>query len=178
MPIIDAARLPGLCLLAIELGALAGLGYTVIRVLLGQRCGYLAAAQGLVVGLVLWGALLNALFYLVPGFNAVILTWLCVGILTIILVRKGRVRPYPRFLAAATFATVVFAVFWVALSARQLLWVPDIGAHIPLTASMMVGNFPPTFPWNPSEPSFYHYGPDLLIGGLEAGTGLGYVIVT
>ena len=70
------------------------------------------------------------------------------------------------------------AIFWTALSARQLLWIPDIGGHLPLTASIMAGNFPPAFPWNPVEPAFYHYGPDLMIGGLEIGTGLGFILVT
>ncbi len=178
MPAIEAGLLPGFSLLAVEIGAIAVLGYVVVRGLMGQAAGYLAAFQGLIVGLALWGVLMNAAFYVLPGVYGLILAWLVAAVLTATLIWKRRVEPRPTLSAAASFAAIFIAVFWISLSARQLLWVPDIGAHIPLTASMMAGNFPPTFPWNPNEPAFYHYGPDLIIGGLEAGTGLGYVLVT
>ena len=178
MPLIDVGLLPGLLLFALELAAIGVFGYVVVRGLLGQAPGYLAASQGLIAGLALWGLLLNAAFYVAPGAVGVVLAWLAAAVLTAILIWKKRVEPRPALSAAATFAAICLPVFWISLSARQLLWIPDIGAHVPLTASMMAGNFPPAFPWNPNEAANYHYGPDLIIGGLEAGTGLGYVLVT
>ncbi len=178
MPLVDVGLLPGFALFAIQVGAIAIFGYVVVRGLLGQKPGYLAAAQGLIAGLALWGLLVNAAFYVAPGAIGVVLAWSAAAMLTVVLIWKKRVEPRPSRSAAATFAAIFLPVFWIALSARQLLWVPDIGVHVPLTASMMAGNFPPAFPWNPNEPAFYHYGPDLIIGALEAGTGLGYVLVT
>ena len=178
MPLVDVGLLPGLLLFALELAAIAVFGYVVVRGLLGQARGYLAASQGLIAGLALWGLLLNAAFYVAPGAVGVVLAWLAAAALTGILIWKKRVEPRPTLSAAATFAAICLPIFWISLSARQLLWIPDIGAHVPLTASMMAGNFPPAFPWNPNEAANYHYGLDLIIGGLEAGTGLGYVLVT
>ncbi|MCY3800666.1 MAG: hypothetical protein OXG46_03725 [Chloroflexi bacterium] len=178
MPLVDVGLLPGLALFAVQVVAIAIFGYVIVRGLLGQQPGYLAAAQGLIAGLAFWGLLVNAAFYVAPGAIGVILAWSVAAMLTVVLIWKKRVEPRPTLSAAATFAAIFLPVFWIALSARQLLWVPDIGVHVPLTASMMAGNFPPAFPWNPNEPAFYHYGPDLIIGALEAGTGLGYVLVT
>ena len=178
MPLIDVGLLPGLLLFALELAAIAVFGYVVVRGLLGQAPGYLAAFQGLIVGLALWGLLLNAAFYVAPGAIGVVLAWSAAAVLAAVLIWKKRVQPRPALSTAAIFAAICLPIFWISLSARQLLWIPDIGAHVPLTASMMAGNFPPAFPWNPNEAAHYHYGPDLVIGGLEAGTGLGYVLVT
>ncbi len=178
MPLVDVGLLPGLLLIALELAAIAILGYVVVRGLLGQAPGYLAASQGLIVGLALWGLLLNAAFYVAPGPIGVALAWLAAAVLTGLLIWKKRVEPRPGLSTGAIFSAICLPIFWISLSARQLLWIPDIGAHVPLTASMMAGNFPPAFPWNPNEAANYHYGPDLIIGGLEAGTGLGYVLTT
>ena len=178
MPLVDVGLLPGLALFALQIAAIAIFGYVVVRGLLGQKPGPLAAAQGLIAGLAFWGLLVNAAFYVAPGAIGVVLAWSAAAMLTAVLIWKKRVEPGPTRSAVATFAAIFLPVFWIALSARQLLWVPDIGVHVPLTASMMAGNFPPAFPWNPNEPAYYHYGPDLIIGALEAGTGLGYVLVT
>ena len=53
---VDPAVLPGLLLLAAELGVLAAVGFVVARVALRQTDDRLALAQGLVIGLPRSGA--------------------------------------------------------------------------------------------------------------------------
>ena len=53
--IVDPAVLPGLLLLAAELGVLAAVGFVVARVALRQTDERMALAQGLVIGPALWG---------------------------------------------------------------------------------------------------------------------------
>ena len=65
--LVDLPVVPGLLLLAGELTALAAVGYAVARVALGQSDDLLALVQGLVIGLALWGVIVNFAVYLVPG---------------------------------------------------------------------------------------------------------------
>ena len=51
---VDAAAIPGLMFLGLELLALAGVGFVVARVGLRQDDDPMALAQGLVIGLALW----------------------------------------------------------------------------------------------------------------------------
>ena len=64
---VDPAVVPGLLLLALELLALAAVGYVVARVALQQTDDWLALAQGLVIGLALWGLTVNFVLHLLPG---------------------------------------------------------------------------------------------------------------
>ena len=61
---VDPTVIPGLLLLAAELLALAAVGYVVARVALRQTNDLLALAQGLVIGLALWGLIVNFLLHL------------------------------------------------------------------------------------------------------------------
>ena len=64
---IDPSIVPGLVLLAAELLVLAAVGFVVVRVALGQTDDRLALAQGLAVGLALWGVIVNVVIYAIPG---------------------------------------------------------------------------------------------------------------
>ena len=66
---VDPAVVPGLLLLALELLALATIGYAVARVGLGQTDDRLALAQGLVIGPALWRLIASYTSHLLPGMN-------------------------------------------------------------------------------------------------------------
>ena len=76
---VDPAVVPGLLLLALELLARrwktrlrqrAAVGYVVARVALRQSDDRMALAQGLVIGLALWGLLVNFVLHVLPGAAA------------------------------------------------------------------------------------------------------------
>ena len=69
---------PGLLLLVLELLALAAVGFVVARVGLRQRNDLAALAQGMVVGLALWGLALNFVLRVFPGLAGTLLTWLVI----------------------------------------------------------------------------------------------------
>ena len=65
---VDVGVVPGLLLLAAEFLALAAVGFVVARVALRQTDDRLALAQGLVIGLALWGLIVNFIQCIVlPG---------------------------------------------------------------------------------------------------------------
>ena len=72
---VDPAVIPGLLLLAAEFAALAAVGYVVVRVALRQTDDRMALAQGLVVGLALWGLITNFVLYAVPGLAGAAVGW-------------------------------------------------------------------------------------------------------
>ena len=72
---VDPAVIPGFLLLAAELGVLAAVGYVVVRVALRQDDERMALAQGLVVGLALWGLITNFVLYAVPGMAGAAVGW-------------------------------------------------------------------------------------------------------
>ena len=72
---VDPAVLPGLLLLAAEIGVLAAVGFVVARVALRQTDDRMALAQGLVVGPALWGLIVNVVMHAVPGLAGAIVGW-------------------------------------------------------------------------------------------------------
>ena len=64
---VDAGVVPGLLLLAAEFLALAAVAFVVARVALRQTDDRLTLAQGLVIGLALWGLIVNFAMHLLPG---------------------------------------------------------------------------------------------------------------
>ena len=163
--IVDPAVVPGLLLLAAELVVLAAVGFAVARVALGQTDDLLALAQGLVIGLALWGLVTNFVVYLLPGLAGALVGWMVVLALGagIVWRRRGSIRVQPR--VAAGFAVAVLALLWIALAGRQLMPNPDPYIHHGFIAAMRAGGpHPPELPWNPGMAVPYHYGVDLLIG--------------
>ena len=75
---VDPAVVPGLLLLALELLALAAVGYVAARVALRQSDDRLALAQGLVIGLALWGLIVNFAMHLLPGLAGALAGWITV----------------------------------------------------------------------------------------------------
>ncbi|MDE2990052.1 MAG: hypothetical protein OXU21_03155 [Chloroflexota bacterium] len=169
--IVDPAVIPGLLLLAAELVALAAVGYVVARVVLRQDDERVALAQGLVVGLALWGVIVNFVMYVVPGLAGAAVGWVVTLALGAVLVWRapGAIRPQPR--VAAGFIVAVLALMWAALASRQLLVIPDPPIHLGLAATIRAGGFPPELPWHAGTLVRYHHGPDLLVGLLAPPTG-------
>ena len=161
---IDPAILPGLLLIAAEFAALAAVGYVIVRAALRQDDARAALAQGLVVGPALWGLIVNFILYLVPGLAGAALGWGVVLALGAIVAwrARDRLRVSPRVVAA--FVAAFLAIFWVALTTRQVMAVPDTAIHLGLAASIREGEFPPQLPWNPEMPVRYHHAPSLMVG--------------
>ena len=162
---VDPTVIPGLLLLAAELIALAAVGYVVVRVVLRQPDERVALAQGLVVGLALWGLMTNFVMYVVPGLAGSAVGWsvtLTLGAALAWRAPRAILRPRPR--VAAGFAVAVLALMWAALASRQLMLIPDPPIHLGLAATIRAGGFPPELPWHPGTLIRYHHGTDLLVG--------------
>lgn len=168
---VDPGVLPGLLLLALEMLALAVVGYIVARVALRQQYAPLALAQGLVIGPAIWGLVANFLFHLLPGPTGTLGAWMVTLAFGAWLVwrtpKAWRVPPRE----VAGFAATVLVVFWVALAARQLLITPDEPFRLGLAALIQAGNWPPAIPWSPWQPVPYHYGAALLAARLAPPVG-------
>ena len=175
---VDPAVLPGLLLLAAELGVLAAVGFVVARVALRQTDDRMALAQGLVIGPALWGLIVNVVMHAVPGLAGAIVGWGITLALGAILAWRAPASLRLRGRTLAGFAIGVVALFWAALTSRQLLGIPDATIHMGLAASIRAGGFPPELPWNPGMPAPYHYGSDLLISLLTPPVGPDLAFVT
>ena len=161
---IDPTVLPGLSLFALELLALAVIGYVVARIALGQDDDLMALAQGLVIGPALWGLIVNFVLHAVPGLAGALVGWAIVLLLGAGLAWRApaRLRIPPRTVMG--FVGAALALVWIGLASRQLMGIPDDAIHTALPASIRAGAFPPELAWNPGVPLAYHYGADLLIG--------------
>ena len=174
---VDPSVLPGLLLLALELLVLAAVGYIVARVALRQRSDPLALAQGLAVGLALWGLTANFAMYLLPGLAGAIVAWvITIGIGAVLVWREPSAVRVPAR-TAAVFVVIALAVFWLALAGRQLLSLADDEIRHGMASSIRAGVFPPVVPWNPGLAAPYHYGVVMLVGLLSPPTGLDLAFV-
>ena len=144
---------------------LAVVGFAVVRVALGQADDLLALAQGLVVGLALWGLVTSFVVSTwSPGLAGALVGWLVVLALGAGIAWRRRERLGVRPRVAAGFAVAVLALLWIALAGRQLMPNPDPYIHHGFIAAMRAGGpHPPELPWNPGMAVPYHYGVDLLI---------------
>ena len=165
--IVDLDVVPGLVLLTAEFIALAAVGYLVVRIVLQQTDDLLALAQGLIVGLALWGIIVNVVLYVVPGQPGAAVGWTAVLAVGVALARRAPscIRPRPRMVAG--FLAAFLVILWAAMASRQLLGVQDWSIQLGLAAAMQAGVFPPELPWNPGTPVRYHHGPSLLVGLLS-----------
>ena len=161
---VDPAVVPGLLLLALELLALAAVGYVVARVALRQSDDRMALAQGLVIGLALWGLTVNFVLHVLPGYAGALGSWVIVLVIGVGMAWRTRqvLRLPPRTLV--WFAVTALVLFWVALASRQMLTIPDDDIHLGPAAFVQAGGWPPIAPWIPDQPLIYHYGVDVLIG--------------
>ena len=175
---VDAAVVPGLLLLALELLALACVGYLVARVALRQGDEGMALAQGLVIGPALWGLIVSFVLHLLPGMAGTLAGWIIVVALGAGLAWRAPQALRVPLRSIAGFGLAGAAIFWVALAGRQLLTIPDPEIHLELAAAIRAGAWPPSLPWNPWLPVFYHYGVDLLIGLLAPPFGPDLGLVT
>ncbi|MDE2990049.1 MAG: hypothetical protein OXU21_03140 [Chloroflexota bacterium] len=175
---VDPSVVPGFLLLLAEFAALAAVGYVVARVALRQDNEPMALAQGLVIGLALWGLITNVVLYAVPGLAGAAVGWGVVLALSAVLAWRAPQPIGPRPRVAAVFAAVVVALLWVSTAARQLGSIPDPMIHLGLAASIRAGGFPPELPWGPGAPAPYHYGPSLLVGLLAPPTGTDLAFVS
>ena len=168
---VDPAALPGLLLIFAEFVALAAVGYVVARVVLRQADERMALAQGLVVGLALWGLVVNFVLHLVPGLAGAIVGWVVMLALGAVLTWRAPYPIGPRPRVAAGFVVAVLALFGVALASRQLISFPDTSINLGLAAFIRAGGFPPELPWNAGTLIRYHHGTPLLVGLLAPPTG-------
>lgn len=175
---VDPTVVPGLLLLAAELIVLAAVGYVVVRLALRQADERVALAQGLVVGLALWGLIVNFVMYAVPGLAGAIVGWGVVLAIGAVLVWRAPHPIWPQPRVAAGFAVALLVLLWIALASRQLLSIPDPGVRLGLAASIRAGIFPPELSWNPGTPVFYHHGVPLLAGLLTPPVGPDLAFVT
>ena len=168
---IDPTVIPGLVILAAEFVTLAGVGYVVVRTVLRQTDERVALAQGLVVGLSLWGVIVNFVLYVVPGLAGSAVGWSITLALGTFLAWRTRRQLRPQPLVVAGFAATAVVLFWAALASRQALSVPDPHSQLGLAASIRAGGFPPELFWNPGIPAPYHHGVPLLVGLLTPPVG-------
>ena len=168
---VDPAVIPGLLLLAAEFAALAVVGFVVARVALRQDDDRVALAQGIVIGLALWGLITNFVLYAVPGLAGAAVGWGLTLILGTVLAWRARRAISLRPRVAAAFAAAFLVLFWLALASRQLLESPDPMLHLGLAAWIRAGGFPPELPWNPGLVVRYHHAADLLVGLLTPPVG-------
>ena len=174
----DSLVVPGLLLLALELLALACVGYLVARVALRQGAEGMALAQGLVIGPALWGLIVSFVLYLLPGMAGAIAGWIIVVVLGAGLAWRAPQALRVPLRSIAGFGLAGTAIFWVALAGRQLFTIPDPEINLGLAAAFRAGVWPPVLPWNPWMPVYYHFGVDLLVGLLAPpfGPDLGLVM--
>ena len=176
---IDPSIVPGLLLLAAEILVLAVIGFIVARVALRQTDDRMALAQGLVVGLALWGLIVNLVLYAVPGMAGALVGWVVMLAIGAGLAWRARRPIRPRLRVVAGFAVVALVLFPIVLAGRQLLSSPDTAIHHGLIATIRAGGpHPPELPWNPGLAAPYHYGIDLLIGLLTPPVGPDPAFVT
>lgn len=161
---VDFGVLPGLLLLALELLALATIGYVAARAVLGQDDRLLALAQGLAIGMALWGLIANFVLHALPGRAGALLAWALLLALTGWLARRRYAELRLGLRTTAGFAAAALAVFALALAARQTLIVNDAYIRFGLAAPIQAGTWPPILPWSPWRPVPYHYGADMLVG--------------
>ena len=164
---LDPTVLPGLLLLAAQLLALSAVGFVVARVALRQTDDRLALAQGLVIGLALWGLIVNFILHVLPGLSGALAGWIVVLAIGAGMAwrRRSDLRLPARTLMG--FGLAMAVIFWVSLASRQLLIIPDEITHGTLAATIRAGGWPPMWSWNPDLDLTYHYGMDLLIGLLR-----------
>ena len=169
---VDPSVVPGLLFLLAELVALVGVGYVIVLVALGETDRRVALAQGLVVGLAIWGVFVNLVMYVLPGMPGAIAGWIFVlGLAAVLTWRSSKsVRPRLRVTAVVALA-VLAALFWVALASRQTLGIDDVAIRLTMPASIRAGIFPPELPWHPGTPAPYHYGVPLINGLLAPPSG-------
>ncbi len=168
---VDSGVVPGLFLLLAELLALSAVGYVVARVALRQTDDRLALAQGLAIGLALWGLIVNFVLHLIPGLAGALAGWIVVLSVGIGLAWRQRhdLSVAPRTIAG--FGLAGTAIFWIALASRQLLIIPDHILHTMMPATIRAGGWPLTLGWSPDLDLAYHHGIDLLVGLLTPPAG-------
>lgn len=177
--LVDVSVTPGLLLLAVELLVLTAVGFAFTRLALGQRDDVVALAQGLVVGLALWGLIVNFALYVWPGYAGTLVGWAVVVTIGAGLAWRGRarIRVDPRM--AVGLGATFLVLFWVALAGRQLLPDPDPYIHHGFIGGIRAGwAHPPELPWNPGLAVPYHYGVDLLVALLTPPFGPDPALVT
>lgn len=175
---VDVAIVPGLIFLLLELLALAAVGYVVARVVLRQGDQLLALAQGLVIGLALWGLAVNFVFLLLPGLAGAAAGWIAVLAVGVGLAWRAPAKLQISLRTLVGSLAVGLGLGWIALAGRQLLTIPDSSIHLALSAAIRAGVHPPALSWNPGVAVPYHYGVDLLIGLLMPPTGPDIALTT
>lgn len=161
---IEPTVIPGLLFLAVELLALATVGFIVVRIALGQSDVRMALAQGLVIGPALWGLTVSFVLHVLPGLAGAVAGWILVlGLGAALAWRSPSALRFPPR-SVVGFLGASLALYWIALASRQLLSIADEKIHVSLASTIRGGQYPPVLSWTPDVPLPYHFGADLLIG--------------
>ena len=112
---VDVGVVPGLLLLAAEFLALSAVGFVVARVALRQTDDRLALAQELVIGLALWGLIVNFILHVLPGMAGALAGWIVVLALGAALAWQARQDLHVPAPTLAGFGLAGTAIFWIAL---------------------------------------------------------------
>lgn len=156
MPLLPALRLFALLVL------LAITGYQIARRALGLRCSLAIAGMTAFAGTAILMIAANALGYLFPIRTA------CVGsvvLLTILCLFCGHLPPPPAIDRTPRWLMILLGIFGVLggwATARFLtsdLWT---WGQLPVSSTVMAGNFPIMEPVNPGHTLGYHYGAQFL----------------
>lgn len=159
----DPTVLPEVLLLAGELLALTALGYVVARIALRQSDELMALAQGMVIGLALWGLAANFVLHVLPGHLGAAMGWLvAVGVAGALAWRRRPSLPVS-IGSLAGISAAALTLVWIGLAGWQAQTGSPDAIHLGLSAQIQAGGWPPALPWSPWEPVPYHYGVDLLI---------------
>ena len=175
---LDPTVLPGLVLFALEMLVLAAVGFVVARVALRQTDDGMALAQGMVIGLAIWGLIVSLALHAVTGLAGALVGWVVVLAGGAGLAWRGKCQLRVPAKTLAGFVAAAIALFWIGLACRQLLGMPDDAIHTALPARIRAGAYPPELAWNPGIPLAYHFGADLLIGLLTPPVGPDLAFVT
>ena len=175
---LDVTILPGLLILSLELTLLMTSGYIIACISLRQSDSRLALAQGMLIGPALWVLIANYLLHVVPGLAGGYVSLATLVALAIILAWRNPSALRVSLHCLLGFMVAALTLFWLALTSRQLLNIPDEHIHIAIASTIHFGSHPPILAWNPSVDLAYHYGSDMMLGLLTPPFGPNLAFVT
>lgn len=152
-------------------------GFLVGRIFLRIRSVPALAGMACVLGQVVYLISTNALGYVLPvqtAFLVIVLLQVAACVMLAVNIPKLSALQWPpRWVFLSLSGLGVLAGF---ATARFLTSDPWMWSYLPLTSTIMAGNFPAHEPINPTVIAGYHYGPQLLAAAFSSLTGLSLAV--